>query len=346
MSRLRILVLRTLAPTALALLTSLAGEALAATPTPAASNFKDWTVTCDNLRNCEADGFAVDEADKPAILQLTRGGAAGDPAKIELLLLDEPGEPRGKPLVLAVDGRSVLTIPVGVDGPTALADAQVGPLLGAARNGTTLTISQDGKALGAVSLAGMVAALRFVDDQQKRAGTVTAIIAKGAAPLSAVPPQPTGPVVRRAAAVAQTGLPAKPSAAVKALMVKSECDTEDIAVSKPEAHRLAADKVLWQVPCWSGAYNYSSLFVIIDNKGGAARIARLEGVDDGVAVNAVYDPQTRILSAYNKGRGLGDCGEASEWAWTGEGFALTNQASMPLCQGQTNWPTTFQARVE
>jgi hypothetical protein len=77
---------------------------------PAASNFKDWTVTCDNLRNCEADGFAGRgrQARDPSTDPRRRAGGSG--AKIELLLLDEPGEPRGKPLVLAVDGRSVLTV--------------------------------------------------------------------------------------------------------------------------------------------------------------------------------------------------------------------------------------------
>ncbi len=310
-------------------------------------NFKDWTVICDNLRNCEADGFAADDVEKPAFLTLTRGGAAAAPAIVTVQLLADVDEAmRGKPLVLAVDGRSVLTVQAGDDGSAKLADVQVGPLLGAARNGSVLSIRVDDNEVGVVSLAGMVAALRYVDDQQKRVGTVTAMIAKGAAPVSAVPPQPPIPVVRKAPAVAQTGLPAKPSAGVKALAAKAECDTDQNSGAEPEAYRLSADKVLWQVPCWSGAYNDSSLFVIVDNKGGGARIAPLDVADDGVAVNAAYDPQTRILGAYNKGRGVGDCGESSEWAWTGEVFALTSAASMPVCHGQAAWPITYQAKVE
>jgi hypothetical protein len=72
----------------------------------------------------------------------------------------------------------------------------------------------------------------------------------------------------------------------------------------------------------------------------------LEGADDGTAVNAQYDPQTRILSAYDKGRGVGDCGDSHEWAWTGQAFALTREAFMPVCRGQSDWPISFQAKVE
>lgn len=326
---------------ALALAPGMAGAA------GAVNSFKDWTVVCDNLRNCEADGFSPEDAERPAILMLTRSGAPTAPPGLEVLLMaDADGAARGARLALVVDDRPVLTVPLGDHGMATLAAAQVGPLLAAARNGATLSVRHGDREVGVVSLAGMAAALRYVDDQQRRAGTVTAMIAKGAAPVSAVPPQPAMPVVRRAPAVAQTGLAKKPPASVKAQIAKAECDTDpEFAASGPEVHRLSADEVLWQIPCGHGAYNFSSLFVIVD-KAGAARIAPLEGLGDGVAVNAAYDPKTRILGAYNKGRGVGDCGESAEWAWTGRIFALTQEASMPVCRGQTDWPTSFQAKVE
>jgi hypothetical protein len=72
----------------------------------------------------------------------------------------------------------------------------------------------------------------------------------------------------------------------------------------------------------------------------------LEGADDGVAVNAGYDPKTRILSAYGKGRGVGDCGNSSAWVWTGGAFALSQATVMPVCRGYgPDWPTVFQAKV-
>jgi hypothetical protein len=313
------------------------------------NSFKDWTVVCDNLRNCQVAGFSSDDSDLPAVLRLSRGGAAGAPAKVEIDLLGETGF-AGKAPTLAIDGRVMMTGKVvtsrdSADFTVVLDDAQVGPLLGAARNGTLLTIQAGDATLGRVSLAGMVAALRYADDQQKRAGTVTAMVAKGAAPASSIPAPPPAPILRAAPAMAQTGLPSKPPAAVKALVTKAECDAEPGSEGEPEAWRLSADKVLWRIPCGGGAYNFSGLFVVVD-KAGRASLAPLEGVDDGLATNADYDPETRILSSYDKGRGIGDCGGSSDWVWTGETFALSKAAAMPVCRGYGgDWPTVFQADV-
>jgi hypothetical protein len=313
------------------------------------NSFKDWTVVCDNLRNCQVAGFSADDSELPAVLRLSRAGGAGAPAKVEIDLLGDIGS-AGKAPVLAVDGKVVMTAKVvnsrdSADVTVVLDDAQVGPLLGAARNGTLLSIRADGKDLGQVSLAGMVAALRYVDDQQKRVGTVTAMVAKGSAPASGVPAPPPLPILHPAPAIAQTGLPPKPPAAVAALAHKAECDVEPGSEGQPEAFRLSADKVLWQIPCGGGAYNFSSLFVVVD-KTGRAGPAPLETVDDGLATNAGYDPKTRILDAYDKGRGVGDCGNSSQWVWTGDAFVLSRAAVMPVCRGYGgDWPIIFRAEV-
>jgi hypothetical protein len=327
--------------------------ALALPPAMAAADgvnsFKDWTVVCDNLRACQVGGFAVDDSELPAVLRLSRAAAAGAPAKVEIDLLGEVVF-EGKAPALAIDGRVVMAARVvtsrdSADFTVVLDDAQVGPLLGAARNGTLLSIRAGDKEVGQVSLAGMVAALRYVDDQQKRAGTVTAMIAKGPLSAASVPAPPPMPVVHAAPAIAQTGLPSKPPAAVRALSSKVECDVEPGSEGEPEASRLSADKVLWQIPCGGGAYNFSSLFVIVD-KAGRANPASLEGADDGLATNAGYDPKTRILSSYDKGRGIGDCGGSSQWVWTGEAFVLSEAAVMPVCRGYGgDWPTVFRAEV-
>ncbi len=315
------------------------------------NTFKDWTVVCDNLRTCTVVGFGSEEGELSAALRLTRAGAAGAPARIEIDQTDSEAGLEGKPPVLAVDDRVVLTArakPLSDAGgfTVVLDDAQVGPLLGAARNGAVMSIRAGDKTVGQVSLSGMVAALRYADDQQKRVGTVTAMVAKGAAPASSIPAPPPIPLLRAAPAVAQTGLPTKPPAAVKALVHKAECDAEPNGEGEPQAWRLSADKVLWRIPCGGGAYNFSGLFVVVD-KGGSAVLAPVEGVDDGLLMNAEYDPKTRLLSSYNKGRGVGDCGDSSTWAWTGEVFALSEASVMPLCRGYGyDWPTAFRAKVQ
>ncbi len=313
------------------------------------NSFKDWTVVCDNQRTCQVAGFSADDSELPAVLRLSRSGEAGAPAKVEIDLLGETGF-AGKAPALAIDGRVVMTAKAvtsrdSADFTAVLDDAQVGPLLGAARNGTLLSVRAGDKDLGQVSLAGMVAALRYVDDQQKRVGTVTAMVAKGSGPAAGVPAPPPLPIVHPAPAIAQTGLPSKPPPAVAALAHKAECDVEPGSEGKPEAFRLSADKVLWQMPCGGGAYNFSSLFVVVD-KNGRAGLAPLENVDDGLATNADYDPKTRILDAYDKGRGIGDCGNSSQWVWTGDAFVLSKAAVMPVCRGYGgDWPTIFRAEV-
>ncbi|MBO9559260.1 MAG: DUF1176 domain-containing protein [Caulobacter sp.] len=316
--------------------------------------FKDWAVICDNLRACTVVGFGSDESELPAVLRLTRAAATGAPARIEIDQPDSEAVLGGKPPVLAVDGKVVLTAkakPLSGDGGDAggftvvLDDVQVGPLLGAARNGAELTIRAGDKTVGRVSLAGMVAALRYADDQQKRVGTVTAMVAKGAAPASSVPAPPPVPILHPAPAVAQTGLPTKPPAAVLALAGKTDCDMAFDGGQKPDVTRLSADKVLWQIPCGGGAYNFDSLFVVVD-KAGKAALAPIEGLDDGMATNAGYDPKARILSSYSKGRGIGDCGSSTDWVWTGEVFATSQGTIMPVCRGYGyDWPTAFHADV-
>ncbi|MGR4865584.1 DUF1176 domain-containing protein [Caulobacter sp. LARHSG274] len=325
----------------------MAAGATRAAPAELVQSFKDWAVVCDNLRTCQVAGFASEDSELPAVLRLSRTGQASAPARIEIDLGGEASI-ESKSLTLAIDGRAVMTTRAaasdnGYGLVTVLAGAQVGPLLGAARNGTLLSIRAGDKDLGQVSLAGMVAALRYVDDQQKRGGTLTAMIAKGPDPAASVPAPPVLPVLHAAPAIAQTGLPPKPPAVVQAL---AGCEVEPGSEGKPEAFRLSADKVLWQIPCGGGAYNFSSVFIVVD-KTGRAGVAPLEGVDDGLATNADYDPKTRVLDAYDKGRGIGDCGNSSKWVWTGDTFELSESRVMPVCRGYGgDWPVIFRAKVQ
>jgi hypothetical protein len=260
MSKLKTILVGAAACAVLILGTPLAGRSSAAAADKRAATFKDWVVACDNLRNCEANGFTAPDdepmsrPDHMAILQLNRGGGPDDPVQAMIQLVESvEGEFEGKGLVLAVDERPLMNVRGGKDFSVTLAAAQVGPLLAAARNGTSLTLSRGDQEVAVVSLAGMAAALRRMDDQQGRVGAVTAIVAKGAAPASSVPPQPAIEVVRRAPAIAQTGLSDKPPASVKALVARNDCDQDPAwDGGYVRAHRLSADQVMWRVSCAGG----------------------------------------------------------------------------------------------
>ena len=51
-------------------------------------------------------------------------------------------------------------------------------------------------------------------------------------------------------------------------------------------------------------------------------------------------------TAFAKARGIGDCGAAQTWAWTGQGFTLTQESIMGECGGVPSdlWPVTWRTR--
>ena len=69
------------------------------------------------------------------------------------------------------------------------------------------------------------------------------------------------------------------------------------------------------------------------------------GEPDDLLVNAAYDPATRVIDSFNKGRGVGDCGYAASWTWTVRGFVQTTSSGMGECWGvpQDYWPTFWVA---
>jgi hypothetical protein len=67
---------------------------------------------------------------------------------------------------------------------------------------------------------------------------------------------------------------------------------------------------------------------------------------DNSTVNGQYDPGSRTLSAFAKGRGIGDCGVSQTWVWTGDRFTLGGESVMGDCAGVPSdyWPMTWRSR--
>lgn len=315
-------------------------------------DFKAWWAVCDNVRACTAYGFPP-EAEQGAVLRLRREASAGAAAGLDLAIATDPAKGVEGPLDLAVDGKVLARTgpPEAIDDAYRrwpLAKADTPAMLDALARGQVLEARDGERIVAAISLAGLSATLRWIDDSQKRAGGVTAVVAKGAAPASAVPPPPLAPRVHVAAPVSQAGLPATPPRAVRARLRGLDCQLE--TSEPPSAARLAPGVVLWLMPCGIGAYQITSALLLADEKGGHVRFVDLGGEGDAAertqATNAVYDPKTRMLHAYAKGRGLADCGFGTTHAWTGKAFVRTEQTEMPVCRGLTRpfWVTTFQSR--
>lgn len=336
----------------LAGLLACAGAARAREDRAPEADFKDWWVVCDNVRACTAYGFPPD-AEEGAVLRLRREAEADSGVELDVNIGPDPAKGVSGPLSLAVDGKVVARTgpPEGADDeyrswPVAEADAPA--VLAALLRGRALEAKVGERTVATLSLAGLSATLRWIDDRQKRVGGVTALVAKGAAPASAMPAPPLPPLVRPAKPVSQAGLTDTPSAAVRAALKPLDCQVDP--PDGPTSNRLAPGVVLWVVPCWFGAYQSSSALVLADERGGHARLADLGGAGDAVeralATNAAFDTDRQMLYAYAKGRGLADCGEATTHAWTGKGFVLVERTELSVCRmlPEDFWVTTYRTR--
>jgi hypothetical protein len=129
---------------------------------------------------------------------------------------------------------------------------------------------------------------------------------------------------------------------------------EDRKIREPDdVARLAANDVMYSFVCpnLSGAYNLFNALVI-DSPGKQPRLAEFKfpreygAIEhDYSPINAGFDEATQTLSTFNKGRGIGDCGSSSEWAWDGKAFQLILSKAMPDCHGvpEDEWPTVWRA---
>lgn len=332
----------------------------APTPSPAADpdigtrpqagdlrTFRDWTVACDNVKRCAMASLGPEGGDFPEVtLEVARVAGAG--GGYEIALYSQRDESPA-PAALLIDGARFAFAGDGLAGEAA---GRIAQAMAAAR--TLAVVDAQGARLATISLAGAAAALRYVDAEQGRAGTVTATVARGDAPATRVPAAPPVPVVR---AVAPGGSAATPGAAQLAEMRRIQACDDDMVASqpdlfKPEAFALGGGKTLVLMPCGAGAYNViQSLFVIDGARVAAATTDAPSGFAETGAdhprvasvVNGTFDGG--LLTSYAKGRGLGDCGVVQSFAWDGRRFRLTEQRAMGDCRGNPNYLRTWHARV-
>lgn len=307
--------------------------------------FGDWTVGCDNAGRCKAvaldPGYAESDAHDLPDLPLMVVREAG-PNRWASVVVTDAVRPTMR-IVVTVDGRQAGVIP-GATGRVEGEAAQ--PLIGALLRGHQARLSMENWTVSYM-LTGLSAALRYMDAEQKRTGTVGALVAKGSAPDKAI--APSLPMVQTVSAI---GRPASLAPArIAALRKTAGCGiaayTDDPPA--PEFHALGGGETLVLLPCDSGAYNFiSSLYVLgRDGKVRAAETDAPTGMDPDAKVPSVVNGsfERGVLSSYAKGRGIGDCGVIQQFAWDGRRFRLIEQTEMSECRGSTDYITTWRARV-
>lgn len=336
----------------LALLAAAAPPQQAAPRPGELKTFRDWTVGCDNGRACHATSLMPEGeiADQPLTMSIRRGPAPGALPEIRV----HGGD--GKAARLVADGRALGARLRAEEEEWRVEDKGVGETLAAVRSARTIKVEDGrGQPLGSVSLTGASAALLYIDEVQKRLGTVTALARTGPRPASAVPPPPALPRIASAAAPGARGFRVGEDR-IAALRKQAGCipEQKDWPGYGSEQDVLDANRTLILLGCGAGAYNYNSIPYVARRRGAAIEIvpARFdlsptsgEGEDPLMLVNAGWDAKQGLLTSFAKGRGLGDCGVGNDYAWDGSRFRLVRQIAMGECRGSMDYITTWRAVV-
>jgi hypothetical protein len=332
-------------------------------------NFRDWLASCDNGRSCVA--LALREQANGVYLRLDREGTPNAKPRLTILVRPE----NAKTVTLAFNDASLAGLPKGnvalkieddEFARIAIPDADTEALLAAIRKAEKIVVGNpeatkdDEKIVGEISLSGAAAALLWIDEQQKRLDTVTALVRRGAKPASAVPAPPAVPLVTAAKAGGPAVKTVPQAVSKKAFVACDEGENND--ENKPvesEPSRLGSTQLLYSFQCRSksGAYNaWNTLLIAPRSKPAAAQTVRLpnppgekasEEMPEDFIINGHFDEDTQTLSMFSKGRGIGDCGSYAEWVFDGKGFRLTRFQTMPSCGGliSTEWPVLYRADV-
>jgi hypothetical protein len=325
-------------------------------------SFRDWVIGCDNTRACTALGLAPSDGAGVAFVKIARAAGPTAAPEVSFAVYAEttPATPR---LRLRLDGGKGPGLPSDVlsaefDGDfvrVRLTGAEAAEVIAALlpAKGLAVELLDGAKSLSSspVSLSGSSASLRYMDAEQGRAGGVTALVASGSAPASAVPAAPAAPLVT-AAAMAELDPPPKRRPAGIPAANPEDCmiETLDIAVTLP------GDRTLWGVCVSAGAYNFTYDFWVAGTGKpqparfeipGAGAVMSMGEVDDFAAlINPGLTDDGFVLSAFAKGRGIGDCGGLAEWVFDGERFRALTYAAMSPCMGVPphDWPVLYIAR--
>ena len=312
----------------------------AASPTPAEfRDFHDWVSVCDNGLRCQVSSTMGQARNISDHIQIRR--EAGPQGRVEINLWSSDRWPDGA-ASLHIDGQIFRLV---------RADAQlrVRPEASAAAaralaDGRNIEL-RIGSERSQISARGSAAALRDMDARRGRAGTITAIVARGGAPATAVPPAPALPV--RTEAYRPAGGPViRPSPELIARWRRAEdCDAQldprDYPVeSWPVDRRTAVILVM----CYPGGHNSFVLVRVGTRPDGSD--ARAATFDARVSLSERTGPSVPPDNPYRADNGRLASGERGaiaypsteqEWVWDGRRFRLIEDSG--------SYGSTFRARV-
>ncbi|HEX2257408.1 MAG TPA: DUF1176 domain-containing protein [Afifellaceae bacterium] len=192
-----------------------------------------------------------------------------------------------------------------------------------------------------LSLQGLTAAMLWIEEQLGALGT----------PRRAVPPRdlPEAEPLPASEGAARAGVPPP---VVTTHLAQSGCEDPGTALMsqfEPVIEQLSETAILYAIPCLAGAYNVAyRLYVRETGEIGGVRTLYFATYDDthnwsGTDLLFNIEVDGPRLTAFYKGRGLGDCGAAGEWTWVETGYRLDRYAAQDDCEGvpPERWPVVF-----
>lgn len=123
-----------------------------------------------------------------------------------------------------------------------------------------------------------------------------------------------------------------------------------------ETAQLTANHTLYLLPCYTGAYNVIYRVYVVDKRyPDELRRSLFAGFSDengwygkDSLINASFDPATRTLTAFEKGRGLGDCGSEPVYRWNEYDWRMIEYRHWGKCDGSRmpeKWPVIYRGKA-
>ncbi|MCC3719168.1 DUF1176 domain-containing protein [Rouxiella badensis] len=328
--------------------------------------YNDWQVSCDNLNHCSARSSQDSQG---LVLQLTRDAGPEGRASVSIDYQRNSDEQSSDIAIanrLTLNGKTLnfnrREWDVSKKHIASINRVVVNEFVNSIRDGSSIQLSgkldSQQSTRPSISLNGLKAALLAIDQQQSREGTKTAWASRGNKAASTVPPAPAAPLLPHFNEPHPL-TDGEISAITQNTATNIENNDCSLDPSEREVHLfpLSNEKALMTVNCDMGAYNLYVLGYIVSRQAPyksdnlVLNMPFKSGDDDQPPelINADFDEKTGILSIFDKGRGLGDCGVSSRWLFDGKAFRLAAYASEPSCDGYSKsgqWPVLWVTRSQ
>jgi hypothetical protein len=264
------------------------------------------------------------------LIDITRTGEPDAEAVVTVIPL-LPNMPATRTTTLVVDGRTVGSVTGDVDSRDHNVPV-IGPeVIAAMASGHVLEVSMDA-VTARLSLRGSAAAFRYIDEKQGRAGTSTALVARGSRSPSTIRTPPPVPQIRALPVTDIVAEPLTPDEQARA-RVAAACRDVDGRYASVSALSVVHSLVL--VPCGGGPVSFRYVALVATGNAGARTFERAifdtpprPGIEP-VLYNARW--MEGLLSSDHFATKASTCGSSSSYAWDGARFRQVAFRSMWVC---------------